>query len=203
LFLLARFLDIFARARFEPSIPSSPDEPLLKFASFLTHVEKGLRRLPCRSVRSVGGSALRLRRKAETFSVDLTPPHWYDLWHVHFDWHGHSRGIGRARRAHLNALFTAFRRALRQAADARTDVQTFVSIAPPAHAEQDALYVHTPNPNGSSFPHRFDDVQWGLVPPPILRAFVEGEVWDVGALGGDRAGWWVIRPRDTRVDPSL
>jgi len=145
----------------------------------------------------------RLRRKAETFSVDLTPPHWYDLRHVHFDWHGHSRGEGSARRAHLDALFTAFRRVLRHAADAETHAQIFLSIAPPAHAEQDALYVHTASPNGTPFPHRFDDVRWGLVPPPLLRAFVEGEAWEVGAFGGDRDGWWVILPRDTRIGPSL
>lgn len=137
-----------------------------------------------------------LRRKAATFSVDLAPPRCYDLWHQHFDRRGHSRGSGRARRAHLEALFTAFRRVLQQAADVEAVVQVFVSIAPDAKAEQDALYVHTPSPNGTPFPHRFEGVQWGVVPPPILRAFVHGQPWDVGAASGQWTGWWVVRPRD-------
>jgi hypothetical protein len=135
----------------------------------------------------------RLRRKGATFSIDLTPPRWYDLWHEHFDCRGHSRGRGRARRAHLDALFTAFRRMLQQAADAGAAVQVFVSIAPDAKAEQDALYVHTPNPNGTSFPHRFEGVQWDVVPPPVVRACVEHEQWQVGALGGEWTGWWIVR----------
>lgn len=140
----------------------------------------------------------RLRRRAASFSVDLAPPHWYDLWHTHFDWPGHSRGSGRARRAHLDALFTAFRRVLQQAAagTAVPDVQVFVSIAPDAEAEQDALYVHTPNPNGTPFPYRFEGIQWGVVPPPILRPFVHNEPWEVGAAGGEQTGWWVVRPRN-------
>jgi len=139
----------------------------------------------------------RLRRKAATFSVDLAPPSWYELWHDHFDWRGRSRGSGRTRRAHLDALFTAFRRVLVQAADAKVAVQVFVSIAPDAEAEQDALYVHTPNPNGVPYPYRFEGVQWGVMPPPILRDFVRDEPWEVGAALGERTGWWVVRSRDS------
>jgi hypothetical protein len=140
----------------------------------------------------------RLRHRAATFSVDLAPGRWYDLWHAHFDWRGHSRAGVRARRAHLDALFTAFRRALVQVADAKIAVQVFVSIAPDRESEQDALYVHTPNPNGTTFPYSFEDVQWGVAPPPILRAYVRDEPWDVGAALGEQAGWWVVRPRGIR-----
>jgi hypothetical protein len=125
----------------------------------------------------------------------MAPPHWYDLWHEHFDRRGHSRGRGRARCAHLRALFTAFERVLQQAADATGAVQVFVSIAPEARAEQDALYVHTPNPNGTHFPHEFAGVQWGAVPPPVFRAFVDGKPWDIGSGSGEWTGWWVVRPR--------
>ena len=102
----------------------------------------------------------------------------------------------RARRAHLDALFTAFRRALAQAANAKTVVQVFVSIAPDRESEQDALYVHTPNPNGSPFPHAFEDVRWGVEPPPVIRPFVQDEPWEIGALTDQGTGWWVVRARD-------
>lgn len=135
-----------------------------------------------------------LRKTATAFSIDLEPPRWYDLWHQHFDRCGYSRQSRRARVQHLNALFTAFRRALEQASGATTPVQIFVSIAPESEAEQDALYVHTPNPNGTPFPHPFEGVQWNVLPPPVLRAFVEGEPWEVGAATGEWSGWWIVRP---------
>jgi hypothetical protein len=75
-----------------------------------------------------------------------------------------------------------------------------VSIAPESQAEHDALYVHTPNANGTSFTHRFEGVQWNVLPPPLLRAFLEGEAWEVGAATGEWIGWWIVRSRSL---PSL
>ena len=136
----------------------------------------------------------RLLKTAAAFSIDLEPPQWYDLWHQHFDERGYSRRSRRARVQHLDALFMALRRALEQASGTMTAVQVFVSIAPESQAEQDALHVHTPNPKGTPFPHRFEGVQWDVLPPPVLRAFVEGEPWEVGAASGEWTGWWIVRP---------
>jgi hypothetical protein len=101
---------------------------------------------------------------------------------------------------HLGALFDAFGRALKQASESHRPVQVFVSIAPHSDADQDALYVHTPNPNGTLFPHAFEDVRWDVPPPLFLRAFVEGKPWQIGAAPRDRSVWWIIRPRSDDTD---
>lgn len=137
----------------------------------------------------------RLKNSAATFSVDLRPSQWYDLWHKHFDRHGYTRRSHRARHQHLRALFTAFRRTLQQAFDSARPVQVFVSIAPESEAEQDALYVHTPNPNGTPFPHPFEGVHWNASPPPFLRTFIEGEPWEIGSVQYEGSTWWVVRAR--------
>jgi hypothetical protein len=92
-------------------------------------------------------------------------------------------------------LFAAFRRALRQVSEAARPAQVFVSIAPESEAQQDALYVHTPNPNGTPFPRPFEGVDWNAGLPSFLRTFIEGEPWEVGALQVDGATWWVVRAR--------
>ena len=149
-----------------------------------------------------------LRRRAATLSVDLTPGQWYDLWHQHFDWVGRSRRGGRARAEHLAALFVAFERMLAQTANANMPVQVFLSIAPESNAEEDALYVHTPNPNGTPFSNALEGVTWGVPPPPFLRVFVEnerwevGRMWEVGSTGAGRQAWWVVRPRFESVQPA-
>jgi hypothetical protein len=61
-----------------------------------------------------------------------------------------------------------------QSTQSGRSIQVFVSIAPSTVPEQDALYVHTPNPNGTPFPHQFEGVRWGAPVPPTLRPFIDG-----------------------------
>ena len=95
--------------------------------------------------------------------------------------------------------FAAFERALDQVSAVDEPMQVFVSITPEPEAHQDALYVHTPNPNGRPFPHSFEGVRWDVIPPPSLRAFVEGQRWQTGGLSDDPRCWWVVRPRPGRA----
>jgi hypothetical protein len=137
----------------------------------------------------------KLQRDAAKFSLDLSDSSWFDLWHHHFDLTDHhSRRGPRHRLQHLRALFTAFERALSQAACADRPVQVFISIAPENESEQDALYVHTPNPNGTPFPYTFDDVGWTAPAPALLRPFVADKEWDVGARIWEEQVWWMVKP---------
>jgi hypothetical protein len=136
-----------------------------------------------------------LHEQAATFGLDLDSGRTYDLWHKQFDWHGHSRRGVCHRAEHLAALFVAFKRTLVETSASSVPAQVFVGLAPACHSEQDALYVHTPNPNGTPFPHSFNGVRWDIATPAFLRRFVDGEAWEIGALSGKDEGWWVVRPR--------
>jgi len=154
-----------------------------------------MRNNPVKRLRGGRRYFARLKERAATFEVDLGPLQWYDLWHQHFDWHEYAQRCHRYRRQHLEALFTAFRRVLQQASEAGRPVQVFVSIAPESEPGQDALYVHTPNPNGTPFPHSFERVNWQAAPPMFIRSFVDEEPWEVGALEQDGSTWWIVRAR--------
>jgi len=81
-------------------------------------------------------------------------------------------------------------------------VQVFVSIAPESEAQQDALYLHTPNPNGTPFPHPFEGVCWDASPPSLVRTFGENASWQVGVVAAaDGQRWWVVRPFSDRIRP--
>jgi hypothetical protein len=74
-----------------------------------------------------------------------------------------------------------------------------------ADAGQDAVYLHTPNPNHENFPYRFEGVVWGAVPPTWLAEFVTEEM-EVGRSEYDGVLHW-IRYRsqaefDTAPDPA-
>ena len=134
-------------------------------------------------------AAKQAARNAARFKLDSG---WFDLWHTHFDWEGYGRKSRAMRRQFLVALFRAFERALAQARRRRR-IQIFLSISR-AEPEQDALYVHTPNPNGSSFPHRFPGFRPLRRLPAFVAPHVDRDRFEVlsGRFGG--TGWYVVRP---------
>lgn len=145
----------------------------------------------------------KLHQRAGAFSFALGDTDWYDMHHVHFDFYGHGRRGVKHHRQHLRALFTAFRRVLAQVRSSGRPVQVFVGLSPVCWPEGDALYIHTPNPNGSEFPYGFPDVSWGVRPPAFLRDFVAGEPWEIGVLERERKQWFVVRDRPAIVESEV
>lgn len=77
---------------------------------------------------------------------------WYNYQHTHVDFYGYGNlGFGH-RREHVAALFTLFE--LAKSKITLPIYQLWVVIEKD-DAGQDALYIHTPNPN-SSFPCKLD-----------------------------------------------
>jgi hypothetical protein len=105
-----------------------------------------------------------LRREARGFRVDLERKQWCDLWHHHFDMDGHGNGSWRLRRLHVSALMQAMSRARLELHRQGRLHQLFAYIDA-EDAGQDALYVHTENPNGTAFPCELTGRDLRAVPP--------------------------------------
>ena len=138
----------------------------------------------------------------ESIHVRLGGVNWYDLWHVHPDFYGWSLRDGRAHRAHLKVLFTAFRRVLQDLAPSDELGQVFVSVNT-RDSPGDALYVHTPNPNAKNYPFEFPGYSWDLsVVPPLLAEFVELAEFEIGHKVFEGEKRYVITPRGARGRPT-
>jgi hypothetical protein len=136
----------------------------------------------------------RLERWPETVRVSLTADNWYDLWHLHPDFHGWTWRGGRARRAHLRVLFAALDRVVTEVGPAEHPVQVFVHVSrddPPS----DAIYVHTPNPNTTPFPFRFEGCTFGEPPPAWFAPFVDSSRMEVGTAQSPDGPLYLIAPR--------
>lgn len=136
----------------------------------------------------------RLWTVARTFRVDLPRKQWCDLWHHHFDLRGVGNRSFRDRRIHLKALFQAFRRAREELALEEMPYQLFLNISR-TDSSADALYVHTPNPNKTSFPLSFDSCEPLKRLPPLLRGVCN---LDQFLIGRDKEGkdvWYVVRTK--------
>lgn len=151
-----------------------------------------------RKFRGKGRYYRRLRERAAHFVLDVTDEIGFDLWHTHFDWPGHSNRGLRHRRLHLEALFHAFRRVLNQAGELERNLQVFCHIAPDSCPEQDALYVHSENANGTPFPYFFPDTEWGVTPPQFLRTFLDDD-WEIGVSELDGEHWYSVRPVEDAI----
>ena len=135
-----------------------------------------------------------LQRWASKLRVDLSPGHWYDLWHQHPDFFGWSRKSGRWRRAHLVALFEAFEMLLRQVAEHQGAYQAFLGINR-QDSPGDAIYFHTPNPNSSNFPHAFSGFSWDAPIPSWLAPFVDRQRFEFGQTSFEGDYSYVVVPR--------
>lgn len=98
-----------------------------------------------------------LHRDASRFTV--RPEGWYDFMHWHVDWDGLGNLRWRERREHLAALFVMFKRLRSETADWSTPHQIWLQIDA-FDGSQDAVYLHTPNPNRANFPATFPGVVW-------------------------------------------
>ena len=146
---------------------------------------------PLRKVRGRRRYYRALRRDADTFEV--RPSGWYDYMHWHADWPGLGNLRWRERRAHLAALFTMFRRLLTETVGWGEPHQVWLQIDA-VDSSQDAVYLHSPNPNADNFPNTFAETEWDVDVPVRLREFLTDPSWQFGRLEG-RWTHFIVRPR--------
>ena len=120
----------------------------------------------------------KLLKKSRTFEVDLPNKEWCDLHHEHFDLDGKGNEGRLQRVRHLNAHLRALRRARMELLAQSTPFQLFAYIDLAA-SENDAVYVHTPNPNGTAFPAELNFGDGEAHPPPILACRVDTRLFRI------------------------
>ncbi|WP_461791427.1 hypothetical protein [Pedobacter sp.] len=76
---------------------------------------------------------------------------WFDLWHTHFDWRGYGNESFKKRKPHLDKLFRHFELLEQKVKCLETDFQIWATILD-SESANDALFLHTPNPNHDNFP---------------------------------------------------
>lgn len=146
---------------------------------------------PTRKVRGRRRYYRRIMREATR--VEVRESDWYDRMHWHVDWPGLGNMSWRERRSHLEALFAMYRDLLGKTAGWSVPHQCWLQINA-VDSSQDAVYLHTPNPNRENFPADFDWVEWDAEIPERLRDFVTDSAWQFGRTDETWTHFFV-RPR--------
>jgi hypothetical protein len=117
---------------------------------------------------------------------------WFDLWHTHLFLKNVDLLEPPARREGLRALFAAWSPVETAAGRLTCPWQSWLVIDP-AEPDQNAIYLHTPNPNCENFPYPFEGVTWGADPPGWLSEFIDSGVELGRSEYGGAELYWVRR----------
>lgn len=74
-----------------------------------------------------------------------------DNWHLHFDWKGYGNNSFKRRKPHLDKLFRHFELLIDKTKSLEKDFQLYAIILD-HESYDDALFLHTKNPNADNFP---------------------------------------------------
>jgi hypothetical protein len=116
---------------------------------------------PKKKFRGRGSYIRKVLAEASTQAIGIGHSTWYDQWHYHADWDGYGNLCWRIRATILHALATAFERFVKQLQELNKPYQVWIYLNA-SDSGQDAVFVHTQNPNQSEFPVIFEEVHWGL-----------------------------------------
>lgn len=86
------------------------------------------------------------------------PDGWFDYWHEHFDNKGYGNTSFKRRAPHLDMLFRHFDILVQKTKNLDKPFQLY-AILLDYDSYDDALFLHTPNPNNSQFPFQVTDLK--------------------------------------------
>jgi len=119
---------------------------------------------------------------------------WFEFGHAHVDWNGDGNRSAKHRRRHLEAGLALFRRIHRTVREWNEPAQCWLAVDP-LDSSQDAVFIHTRNPNEDNFPFDFAGVEWDVPVPGPLRAMMADPALQLGRSCFGSALYWVrMRP---------
>ncbi|WP_236726974.1 hypothetical protein [Xanthomonas cannabis] len=130
-------------------------------------------------------------------AIDRLDPHsWFDLWHTHVDWNGRGRASAEDRHM-VNAVAVRVLGYLEaRLAQPGAAVQVWADLSPDTIGT--AIYAHSANPNGSTFPFNFPEADWQQ-PPPAHVAAILPATHRAGAVSCDGSTRHIVQRWPQRV----
>ncbi|MCY7565756.1 hypothetical protein P9186_19680 [Bacillus safensis] len=116
--------------------------------------------------------------EVNTCDLKLDRDSWFYFWHTHLDFFGVGENSLKIRREHIKAHIVLYHRLLKQLESFEKPYQTWICI----HEHDpglDAVYVHTPNPYDSYFPHKVEELEWNCKLPHTFKDLIDLHQFDV------------------------
>jgi hypothetical protein len=136
------------------------------------------------------------RKRGPRLSVDRSEGSWYDFHHTHTDPRGLGNRTSGARKHFLRCVRSRLLETVSQLKGWSTPHQVW-AIIDSEDSGQNAVYLHTPNENGTAFPHDFANVLWSGPVPPWVSSIFPPEHYRVGSSNIDGHIYYTVVGHDT------
>jgi len=133
-----------------------------------------------------------LRKKVDTFKLELDEESWYDFYHRHLDFYGRGNDSEKVRIEHIKAHIALYKSMLYQLNNFRKPYQCWVSIDL-EDAGYDAVFIHSPNPNSENFPFQYDNIDWKNKIPEKLKRLIDTNEFKFGHYKSDNHENYIIQ----------
>jgi len=134
----------------------------------------------------------KMKKKAQQCFNGLDSSGWFDYWHCHIDWEGKGDTRPENREAAIALGFEILKIAEDFISSVPGPIQCWWFVH--KHAWEDAVYLHSPNENGTPFPNDFKDVTWGLIDLEHLNQLVDTTKYKIGTLSFHQDTVYVVTP---------
>jgi len=114
---------------------------------------------------------------------------WFDFWHDHPDMKCRAN---RAKSMVALLTYTLLQKAEGLCKDREAPIQVWATLC--ENTGDNAVFLHTANPNGTPFPYGFEGVEWGVSEPPEARGLIRSS-HEVGRRQYDNETVYFIRKR--------
>jgi hypothetical protein len=132
-------------------------------------------------------------RSAHRSLASLDFESWFDFWHTHLDWRGRGSRCRENREAEIHLGYKVFEAAHTLSMGATKQIQVWLTVC--HNSLDDAVYLHSENPNGTAFPYEFDGVEWDSVEQPVLNEIIDKAVYKIGKIQYDSGDVFIVTLR--------
>ncbi|MFF2155157.1 hypothetical protein ACFVVQ_07570 [Paenibacillus chitinolyticus] len=139
-----------------------------------------------------------LRKKINDFYLQPDNESWFDFWHVHLDFCGIGEHSLKLRREHIKAHLVLYNILLKRLERIEKPSQSWICIHE-QDAGLDAVYIHTPNPNGDNFPYKHVSIDWHYKLPNRFKDLIDLEQFDVGYYKSDDGNIYFIQSKEQDI----
>ena len=119
---------------------------------------------------------------------------WFDYWHTHPDFYSKGNRYPESHSAVGNLTYRLLLHIDSLLKARNTPYQTWATIC--EDTGNNAIYLHTPNPNDTPFPHLFDGAVWSIADVPGINLAVDHKCYEIGKIQYDDEILYVIRKRE-------
>lgn len=120
--------------------------------------------------------------------LDITG--WFDLWHAHPDFK--MKG-NKARNMVAEVTYSLLNKMELLALKREEPIQLWATLR--ENTGDNAIYMHSKNPNGTPFPYAFEGVEWGVAEPPEAAGLIDN-THEIGKIEYEDEVVYFIRQRE-------